>query len=348
MKKLLYSITILTLFACTQDSLKQTGHNLIIIENNRPSDLFPVTIETTEQAHIITQIHDGLLALDPATENIHPLLAKRWFINSKSDRFTFILHDSIFFHNDSCFEHFVGRQLTAYDVKQSIEYTLWHKHFNKNATGLLQQIKGADAFTENCDTITYNWRKSLEGITVIDSLQLEIHLDKANPSFLYGLVGADMVILPHEGIEKYGNRCMVGCGPFIMSHFGNNKDSIVVRKNPKYYRRDQAGQRLPHLDYVTFLFEAHPAANLRRLREERAHVLLNIDKRLLPSFLDQNIELFKEQNPRLVLEQSKGMEATDIYTIKSADVKNLVYNRMNFLYLDRVFILRNEPIGTHQ
>lgn len=348
MNKILYSLVLITMFACTQESANLKKNNLILIENNKPTDLFPASIKTTEQSHIVTQIHDGLLALNPTTENIQPLLAKRWFINSNSDRFTFILHDSIFFHNDSCFEHGKGRQVRAYDVKQSLEYTLWHKYYHGNSTGLLQQIKGAREFIENCDSAAYEWNNSLEGITVTDSLQLEIHIDEANPSFLYGLVGADMVILPREAIEKYNNRCMVGCGPFIMNHFGNEKDSVVVTKNPFYYRKDQAGSRLPHLDRVTFTFEARPSVSLQMLREEQAHVLLHIEKQLLPDFMDQNIELFKERNPRLILEQSKGMENTNIYMIKNIRVKNLVYNRMNFLYLDRVFLLENKSIDIHQ
>lgn len=338
MRNSLFVFILLFFVSCNTSPLKTNENHLVIIESNRPDHLFPANINRSEQSHVITQIHDGLLALGSNMENLQPLIAKRWFVNSNNDKFTFILYDSIFFHNDQCFTNGLGRKVTAYDVKDALEYALWYKNVQKNSLGLLQNIRGAVNFLASCDSTRHVWESSLEGIVVVDSLQLEIHLTEANPNFLFSLISADMVVLPREGVEMYGNECMVGCGPFVMEYYGTNNDSIVLSKNMKYYRFDQAGSRLPCLNFVTFMYEARPYLSLKAMRDEKAHVLLHIQKQYLSEFMDENIELFEEQNPKLILEQSKGMENTDVFMIRNVDVKNLLYSSMNLLYLDKVSI----------
>ncbi|MDA3865978.1 MAG: ABC transporter substrate-binding protein [Salinivirgaceae bacterium] len=343
MKKIVYLAALTLLMACqTAPEVANTSNEITIVESNHPESIFPGNIIQSEQSHVITQVHDGLLGLNPKTETPEALLAKRWFINNESDVFTFQLYQNIYFHDDTCFEDNTGRQLMAEDVKKSFEYLLKYKHHNQISTGLLEQIKGTQNYIQNCS----NNEKSnahIDGIVVKDSFQLEIHLKNPNPNFIYSLVGPDMVILPIEGLMAYGENCTIGCGPFQVDYFKPNGDSIVLTKNQKYYRTDQAGTALPYTDRVIFYYEPVPAKSLKMIRNGVVKFIPAISKKHVLKFVEENITLFEEANPTLSLEQPIGLEKSDVYMIRHTSLKNLRYSSMNLLYLDRVYLKSPEP-----
>jgi ABC-type transport system substrate-binding protein len=258
MKKIVYLAALTLLMACqTAPEVANTSNEITIVESNHPESIFPGNIIQSEQSHVITQVHDGLLGLNPKTETPEALLAKRWFINNESDVFTFQLYQNIYFHDDTCFEDNTGRQLMAEDVKKSFEYLLKYKHHNQISTGLLEQIKGTQNYIQNCS----NNEKSnahIDGIVVKDSFQLEIHLKNPNPNFIYSLVGPDMVILPIEGLMAYGENCTIGCGPFQVDYF---KPNGVVKFIPAISKK--------HVlkfveENITLFEEANPTLSLEQ------------------------------------------------------------------------------------
>ncbi|PLX22263.1 MAG: hypothetical protein C0599_06835 [Salinivirgaceae bacterium] len=333
---ILFYLTLLTIVSCTnkEQSLK-TNQSLRIIEANYPEILFPAALNQLEQAHIITQIHNGLMAWD--IENDKPVgqLVNRWVENNNHDKITFHLHSNIFFHNDPCFADEKGRQLVSSDVKFSLEYTFWHKAVNNKGIGLLKDIKGGKEYFESCDNKTF-YPGKLPGIKVIDSLTVEISLNEPNPNFIKSLVAADMVILPPEGIKKYGNDCTVGCGPFIIEKMDKTNRTIELVKNPNYFKKDSDGKQLPYLDKVLFIYEATPAKTLRLIRDQKADLILSIEQDHIKPFVEDNIELFEKKFPDLILQQANGLEETSIYFIKRGVVKNLKYSSLNILYLENV------------
>lgn len=335
---LLFSITVLILSSCNNTPTKNSNdQNLTIVESNFPATLFPASINQIEQSHIISQIHDGLMSWDNDKEAPVGRLVKRWVENNNQDKITFHLHDSIYFHDNPCFTDGKGRLLISADVKFSLEYTFWHKAVNKKGLGLLKDIIGGVEYYQTCDNKTFT-PGGLSGIEVIDSLTFSISLNKANPSFLKSLITSDLVILPPEGIKKYGDQCTVGCGPFVLTKTDIQNKIYELTKNPKYYLTDEEGNQLPFLDKVTFVFEANPAKSLRMLRDQKADLLLSMEQKHIKAFVEDNIELFEKKFPDLVLEQAEGLENTSIYLIRRGTVKGLKYSSMNILNLDQVKI----------
>lgn len=333
---IIFSLIIAGLTACnTATNDQYQNSHLKYIESNYPADIFPATIQSLEEAHLITQVHDGLIRLNPKSNKLEGRLAKRWVVNNNHDKIIFHLHDNILFHDDDCFENGENRKLDAHDVKYAFEYTFWYKAKKGKSIGLLGDIKGGDAFFDLADSADFESGK-LEGIVVRDSLTIVFYLNKSNPGFVYSLVNPDMVILPPEGIKKYGNDCMVGCGAFEMEHFNPKTDSVVMIKNEDYYQKDKNGLQLPYLDRVTAIFEATPAKSLRLIRDEKADFLMTMNQKQVTKFVEENINLFENEDPELVLEQPRGMENTKIFMVRRSKIKNLEYGSMNFLYLDQV------------
>lgn len=337
---LLFVLIVFIIAGCrvNDDSTAKIG-TLSYVEAHHPDDIFPSTIKNAEEAHLITQVHDGLLKLDPENYKLKPAIARRWGMNNKGDVIFIHLHDSVFFHKNDCFPDLRSRMLNASDVKYALEYTFWYKSLNSESIGLLENIRGGERFYENCSHNQFVPGK-LEGIKVKDSLAIEIHLSQPNPGFIYNLANPDMVILPREGLKKYGDSCRIGCGPFVAEHFDAETDSVVMLRNEDYYVKDSTGRQLPYIERVTAYYEAIPARSLRMLRDGKVDFLLTLQQKHVSEFVEKNIGLFEAKKPALVLEQAKGMENTQLFMIRRSNIRNLQYSSLHFLYLDRVYIAK--------
>jgi oligopeptide transport system substrate-binding protein len=337
-------LTMLLLSGCNNTpEINTQSQTLTIVAPIFPENIFPASTNHIEQSHIISQIHDGLLAWDIEKEAPVGRLVKRWVENNNHDEITFHLHDQIFFHDDPCFANNEERVLKSDDVKYSLEYTFWHKAVNNKGIGLLKYILGGKEYYQSCDNMAFVPNK-LSGIKIIDSLTFKITLKEPNPSFIKSLIASDLVILPIEGIKKYGDECTIGCGPFLLTKKDIQNKTYELHKNPKYYLTNKDGKKLPYLDKVIFLFEATPAKSLRMMRDQKADLLLSMEQKHIKAFVEDNIELFEKKYPDLVLEQAKGLENTSVYLIRRGSVKELNYSSMNILDLSTVNIESNVEI----
>jgi peptide/nickel transport system substrate-binding protein len=65
----------------------------------------------------------------------------------------------------------------------------------------------------------------------------------------------------------------VGTGPFMVDHWDVNKE-MVLKKNPKYWRKDGRGTALPYLDQVTFRIVIDEAARVEALRKGEIDIMM--------------------------------------------------------------------------
>ncbi len=96
----------------------------------------------------------------------------------------------------------------------------------------------------------------VSGFRVIDDYTFAIDLIKPFAVFKYYPALGFGYIYPKEAVEHYGRdffRNLVGTGPFILDHWDQDQE-LVLKRNPKYWRTDEAGNQLPLLDKVTFTF----------------------------------------------------------------------------------------------
>lgn len=85
-----------------------------------------------------------------------------------------------------------------------------------------------------------------------DDLTVVFHLVEPNVAFPVFLTNSPGFVPSPTQVEKYGNEYgthPMGAGPFRLVSMG---DSIVVERNPNYWRTDKDGSKLPYLDGITF------------------------------------------------------------------------------------------------
>lgn len=177
--------------------------------------LDPIHLHFACDAHVIEHVFDTLVKFNAETKRIEPRLAHYWETNEEHTTWTFYLRKGVIFHH--------GRELTAYDVKFSLQR-------------LLNPVNRS----------SHRWLLSgIRDIVVLNRTTLRIELKRPNYMFLHHLGESCTSIVPEEICREHGDlfaRMPTGTGAFRVDC---HDDYICrLRAFDGYY-----GER-PHLDQV--------------------------------------------------------------------------------------------------
>lgn len=226
---------------------------LIYCSEGNPESFNPqlVTSGTTVDA-TSAQLYDRLLDYDPERQEFLPGLAKTWHALDQGTRYRFELRPNVGFHQTNWFTP--TRNFNAKDVIFSFERWLDPTHPYHAIGG------GRYPFFSSSGL-----RSLISKIEQVDDYTVDIHLRRADSSFLANLATDFAIILSAE----YGaqllqqqqpeqiDRQPVGTGPFIFEEF--RKDAVVrYRRNQDYWRQAAAIEQL--------VFSITPNANKRMLK----------------------------------------------------------------------------------
>ena len=176
-------------------------------------------------------IYESLTTYDEKT-NVVPALAQRWEIADGGKTYLFHLRPNVKFHN--------GQAMTADDVQYSIRRVL--------------DAKTASPFR--------SWFTSIEEITVVDPLTVQLHLTAPYPDLLGAFAAlAASAIIP-KGFAEQQNLAIkaIGTGPFKLVEY-EPQDHLTYVRNADYW-----DQPLPYLDGMTFKIMTEEIARVSALR----------------------------------------------------------------------------------
>ncbi|MFD0710377.1 ABC transporter substrate-binding protein [Paenibacillus sp. GCM10027626] len=149
--------------------------------------LDPAALHYSGEAHLVTQLFDGLVRMDAAGSAIQPHLAHGWDVDESRTEWIFYLRKGVQFHH--------GRELLASDVKYTLER--------------LQQLAPHGLF---------NWAyANISKIEAIDDRTIRITLTERNETFLPFLTTNRASIVPQDYCEQHDQafgEFPVGTGPF--------------------------------------------------------------------------------------------------------------------------------------
>ena len=246
------------LTACrSQNQDSPTGHpplpHTFSIIWQEPSTLDPACVDDIHGGNIISQVFDGLVALDSKL-NIVPELARSWHISQNGCTYTFELEPSARFHN--------GRLITANDFVFSFTRLLGDgcgatsigAEYLKDVVGISEFIAGKT--------------KLVRGLQAPDPAHFIIQLQNPNTALLGTLAMATFKVVPREAIGPNFARHPIGSGPFIFKEW---KPGSVIRlsANPNYYRGP------PKIRDVIFLLKntGSPREELGMLFENKVQMI---------------------------------------------------------------------------
>lgn len=237
----LYLISIVFLFGACQSH--KTNPNLQILKFNLSeglNSLDPAFSRKLESVNMANQLFNGLMKLDERQKLVVDL-AESYEVKENNTLYIFKLREDVFFHKDECFGTDSTRNVTAEDVKYSLERLVDPKILSPGKWVMSHVKRKA------------NGELDLE---VIDDYQLSIRLKQAFPPFLGILSMKYCSVVPKEAIKFYGEDFRshpIGTGPFKFQYWKENT-KLVLRKNPNYYHTDSNGSQLPYLDALSISF----------------------------------------------------------------------------------------------
>lgn len=150
-------------------------------------------------------------------------------------------------------------------------------------------------------------------ITAIDDLTVQIETSRAWPALPYYLAsrGAFMpsptwyeqVFANPAAPDAEAGARPVGTGPFKFVSWKPG-DSLIVEKNPDYWRKDAAGNGIPYLDGIEFRVIPDELTRAKGLEDDQLD--------FMPTDLGENIKRFRNNDDFTLIEQSELTET--IYT----------------------------------
>ncbi len=200
---------------------------------------FIPTFDPAIAAHyfVTEQLYDGLVTLDEDF-HIQPALAEYWDAPDNTRRTVFYLRKGVLFHH--------GRELTADDVKFSLERLLQRRSGNRAYHYFTEKVVGALEYWEG-------EASEVKGFQVLDKHTFAVQWKKPFVSGLYLLGMYYCKILPKDLLLEQGRNFFqkpVGTGPFKFAHWLRSPllDVVGVRLE----RYDGYFGKRPYLDALEY------------------------------------------------------------------------------------------------
>ncbi len=238
----------------------------------------------------VHQLYNTLVQIDN-NMNLVPSLAKSWDESDDNLTFTFHLRNDVFFQDNAAFPGGKGRKMTAADVVYSFQRIM-----DKNTAS-----SGAWIFNGRVDTI--------EPFKAINDTTFQLKLLKPFHPILGVMSMQYCSIVPHEVVEKYGKdfrRHPCGTGPFELVAWEEDQ-AMIMKKNPNYFEKDSAGNRLPYINGIKITFLQNKATEFLEFQQKRLDFINDID----PSFKDEVLtkagDLRKQWKDKIVLVKHTGL-----------------------------------------
>ena len=237
--------------------------------------LLPISSSSIYTQRVGSQLFETLLKVDPISNEIVPSIAESFTINSDATKFTFKIRKGVFFHDNDCFEDGKGRELTAHDVKNTLDFACSKAVENEIYWLLVSKIKGAKEHYDN--SVKGQAPKGLNSVKVINNNTVSIELEYPFVGFDKLLVHCSLGIFPKEAFEEYGaeiGQHPVGTGAFKLDEW--SEDKIILARNPNYWRKDNLGNQLPFLANIEVSYSKDKKSELLAFRNKEIDLVMQI------------------------------------------------------------------------
>ncbi|MBV6479264.1 MAG: Heme-binding protein A [Ignavibacteria bacterium] len=240
--------------SCSDDS--DTGKKIFNFNLNLGVEtLEPVMSNSVQSIWCLSVMMDGLVKFD-SNKNITPAIAKNWFISDNGLKYTFILRNDVYFHDNACFGDAKTRKVTAQDFKYCLERVNNPKTKSRGQWVFRDRIKGAQEYIDFMSGKSSNEVNEITGINAINDTTLEITLTKPFSPFLSILTMSYGYVYPKEAVDffkdKFGQN-PVGSGAFKFVRWDIDKE-MIFEKNKSYWEKDKSGNSIPYLDGIKITF----------------------------------------------------------------------------------------------
>jgi peptide/nickel transport system substrate-binding protein len=233
------------------------GGRLVASLRSDPKTFNPLLVRDVASRSVVELMMSDLVHINRETHLTEPSLAKSWEVSEDGRRYRLELRRGL------CFSD--GHPLDADDV------VFTFKAYLDETLGAPQR-----------DLLVVGG-KPIE-VRKLDAYRVEFQL--AEPYGAGERIFDLVAILPRHLLEKpyqegrlaslwgpdVSPRDIAGLGPFRLKEYVSGQ-SILLERNPCYWKTDAAGERLPYLDEILFLISSGEPADVLRFRSGEIHII---------------------------------------------------------------------------
>lgn len=234
----------------------------------------------------VHQLYNTLVEVDDELK-LRPSLAKSWELSPNHLVLTFHLRTDVYFHDNPVFKGGKGRLLTAHDVVFSLGRLVDEKVASP----------GAWIFNNRLDPI--------DGLTAIDDSTFQLKLERPFQPILGILSMQYCSIVPSEAVDKYGvdfRNHPVGTGPFELITWVEGQ-ALLLKRNERYFEKDNSGNKLPYLDGVKISFFESKATEFLEFQQHRLDFINDVEASFKDEVLTKTGRLKKQWEGKLILQK---------------------------------------------
>ncbi len=195
---------------------------------------------------VLGALFEGLTEVSWLTDEVEPALAESWARSDDGLTWTFYIGRDVTWHD--------GEPFTAHDV----DFTFNRIIYNDD---ILASSRATFHF-RSIDEETGQWQESPMTVRALDEYTVECVLPVSFAPFLRSMGTA---IYPRHILEKHVDDDsfvetwdietdpaeFIGTGPFTIESY-EPMSRVVMRRNPDYWLKNEAGDTLPYLDRIVY------------------------------------------------------------------------------------------------
>lgn len=216
------------------------GGRLVVSLRSEPKTLNPVTSTDVSSREVIAQLTSDLIHINRLSQRTEPALAKAWEVSPDGLRYRLELRHGLRFSD--------GQPLNADDVLFSFKVYLDENVHSPQRDSLVVGNKPITVKKVDSYTVVFGLSKPyapaerlFDSVAILPRHLLEAAYKEGKLSQAWNL--------------NTPAQLLAGTGPFRLKEYAPGQ-RITLERNPYYWKVDKAGNRLPYLNEITFLFVA--------------------------------------------------------------------------------------------
>jgi peptide/nickel transport system substrate-binding protein len=245
--------------------LAQTGGELRFCLRTEPKTFNPLMVNDDASETIRYLTGGVLIRVDRITQKPQPALATEWKISDGGKRIVFKLREGLRYSDGTPF----SSEDVAYTVRQMMDPAL------HNST--------ADAFRSGEGTVTAR---------AISPSAVEI-VFPAPVAGLVNLFDTVAIVSSQSPLKE-----MAALGPFYVAEHKPGS-SLLLKRNPNYWKKDSQGRQLPYVDAVRLDIEQNPDIEALRYRRGEIHLINSVNAAVFEKLSGEDASLVRDAGPSM-------------------------------------------------
>ncbi len=257
------------LLALAAGAVAQGGGELRFCLHNEPKTFDPLKVEDDASSQIRYLTGGVLVRVNRSTQELEPGLATSWKVSKDGREILFHLRSGILFSDGTSF----SAEDVAYTMQQLMDPGL------HSATG--------DAFRSGTGNVETK---------VISPTEISIRFP-AQVSGLDRLFDQVAILSAHSPKKE-----MAVLGPFMVVEYKAGS-SVLLKRNPNYWKRDEQGRKLPYLDSIRMDIQTNRDVEMLRFKRGELDLINTLDSDYFDKLAATSPQLVHDAGPSLDSEQ---------------------------------------------